>query len=132
MAVQVVNNHYVVIFHLDTGFIDVVGVYDDWRTAYGSAIMSLDNYAETQEEWDTEQDLYFTTIYRLEGGENFGISLRAHGSDDKDLADVWILPFSDLKDTRVWTHSEDLRIEHHQPKLLQKFSKKHQNTPVTF
>ena len=111
MAAQVVNSQYVVIFHLDTGFKDVVGVYDDWRIAYGSAIMSLQNYAETHEEWDTEQDLYFTTLYRLEGGENLGISLRAHGPVDKDLADVWILTFSDLKDTRVWTHSEDYIVK---------------------
>ena len=97
MAAQVVNSQYVVIFHLDTGFKDVVGVYDDWRIAYGSAIMSLSNYAETLEEWDTERDLYFTTRYVLDGGVNFGISLRAHGPVDKDLADVWILTFSNLE-----------------------------------
>ena len=100
MAAQVESKMtYAVVFHLDTGLMCLDGVYDDYEAAYGRALLSLQNYADDHTEEYAPEDLYFSTIYELEGGDNFGMSLMLRGNTtnqlelgmDKELADVWVL-----------------------------------------
>lgn len=86
---------YIVVFHLDTGLMMVNGIFDDADSAYGCALLSLQQYSDGQDDYE-DSDMYFTTIYQLEGDTGFGLSLMLRGSKtengtDKELADVWIL-----------------------------------------
>ncbi len=92
---QICNRQYVVVFHLDTGLMIVDGIYDNAISACGDALLCLQRYADEHEDYD-DADMYFTTIYSLEGDTGFGMSLMLHGSStengiDRELADVWIL-----------------------------------------
>ncbi len=104
MTAQVVDT-YVVIFRLESGEMEVVGIYYDLPQAYGRALMRLQECAYTHKECDPETDLFVSTLYKLggvNGVDNYGMSLKLKGtsnlcvdgtkvSTDVILADVWIL-----------------------------------------
>lgn len=85
---------YIVVFSLDTGLLNVEGVYDDYEAALGCALLSLDTYArENMSEEYELADMYVSTLYRIEGDSGFGMTLMGRGDVDKELADVWILDY---------------------------------------
>lgn len=93
---------YAVVFHLDVGRMVYENTYTNLQAAVGRAYMLLQRYVENdlRDRYDSEEDLYITPLYLLDGGENYGMSLRAFsascgGMGDEDLADVWILVTKD-------------------------------------
>lgn len=91
---------YAVILHtVDDDRIELKGVINLRTDAYGQAIKVLQDYIKDLKDFDFFSDLYFSTVYSLNGDTGEGISLMARGEStnegeiaaDRHLADVWIL-----------------------------------------
>lgn len=91
--------HVVILHTVDDGRVELKGVVTYRADAYGRAIQVLQDYIKDLKDIDFFSELYFSTVYSLNGDTGEGISLMARGKStnegeiaaDRTLADVWIL-----------------------------------------
>lgn len=91
--------HAVILHTVDDNQIKLKGVVTYRTDAYGQAIKVLQDHIKELKDLDFFSELYFSTVYSLNGDTGEGISLMARGKStnegeiaaDRILADVWIL-----------------------------------------